>query len=41
MVEQEMLSYASVIYGQSLMENAQGNNAMRRQAIEHFLNSAR
>ena len=36
-----MLCYASVLYGQSLMENAQGNNSVRRQAIEQFLNSAR
>ncbi len=36
-----MLGYTSVLYGQSLMENSKGNNAMRRQAIEQFVSSAR
>jgi hypothetical protein len=41
LVEQEMLSYASGILGQSLMDNMAGKNAIRREAMEAFLNSAR
>ncbi|XP_064631435.1 cilia- and flagella-associated protein 46-like isoform X3 [Lineus longissimus] len=41
MVEQEMMSIASCLLGQSLMENMLGKNAIRRQAMEAFLNSAR
>ncbi|CAH1785035.1 unnamed protein product [Owenia fusiformis] len=41
MVEQEMLCFASCIQGQSLMENMAGSNAVRRQALAAFLNSAR
>ncbi|RUS85833.1 hypothetical protein EGW08_006385 [Elysia chlorotica] len=40
-VEQEMLSYASVLLGQSLVENMKGKNSLRREAIEAFLNSAK
>ena len=36
-----MLSYASGILGQSLMDNMAGKNAIRREAMEAFLNSAR
>ena len=39
-VEQEMLSYAACIYGQSLIENTQGKNSIRRKAMEQFLASA-
>ncbi|XP_060072788.1 cilia- and flagella-associated protein 46-like [Ylistrum balloti] len=41
MVEQEMLSYASGLLGQSLVDNMAGKNAIRREAMEAFLNSAR
>ncbi|OWF46298.1 Tetratricopeptide repeat protein 40 [Mizuhopecten yessoensis] len=41
MVEQEMLSYASGLLGQSLVDNMAGKNAVRREAMEAFLNSAR
>ena len=40
-VEQEMLSYASGVLGQSLIDNMSGKNAIRREALEAFLNSAR
>ncbi len=40
-VSQEMLSYAALLRGQSLSLNSHGKNAMRRQAMEQFLNSAR
>jgi len=36
-----MMSYASGIQGQSLIENMAGKNAVRREAMEAFLNSAR
>ena len=36
-----MLSYASGILGQSLVENMGGKNAIRREALEAFLKSAR
>ena len=39
-VEQEMLSYASCLYGQSLAQNCQGKNAIRRNAMKQFLQSA-
>ncbi|XP_077992013.1 cilia- and flagella-associated protein 46-like isoform X2 [Glandiceps talaboti] len=41
MVQQEMLSYASCLMGQSLMDNMQGKNAVRRAALEAFVNAAR
>lgn len=41
MVEQEMLSYSSGILGQSLVDNMGGKNAIRREALTAFLNSAR
>ncbi|CAH1258233.1 CFAP46 [Branchiostoma lanceolatum] len=41
MVEAEMLSYSSDIMGLSLVENMAGNNAIRRSALEAFLNAAR
>ncbi|XP_019625575.1 PREDICTED: cilia- and flagella-associated protein 46-like [Branchiostoma belcheri] len=41
MVEAEMLSYSSDILGMSLVENMAGNNAIRRSALEAFLNAAR
>lgn len=41
MVEQEMLSYASNLYGQSLIDNTKGKNSVRRQAMVQFLSSAR
>ena len=41
LVEQEMLSYASSLYGRSLIENTQGKNSIRRQAMMQFLGSAR
>ncbi|XP_071090002.1 cilia- and flagella-associated protein 46-like [Haliotis cracherodii] len=41
MVEQEMLSYASGLQGQSLIENMGGKNLLRREAMEAFLNSSR
>ncbi|XP_076434592.1 cilia- and flagella-associated protein 46-like isoform X2 [Babylonia areolata] len=41
MVEQEMLSYASVLQGQSLILNMAGKNSMRREAMEAFFNSCR
>ena len=40
-VEQEMLSYSSVLLGQSLVENMKGKNSLRREAMEAFLNSAK
>ncbi|KAL3864704.1 hypothetical protein ACJMK2_006363 [Sinanodonta woodiana] len=40
MVEQEMMSYASGIQGQSLVDNMSGKNSVRREALEAFLNSA-
>ncbi|GFO25849.1 cilia- and flagella-associated protein 46-like [Plakobranchus ocellatus] len=40
-VEQEMLSYSSVLLGQSLVENMRGKNSLRREAMEAFLNSAK
>lgn len=40
MVEQEMLCYAACLYGQSLVLNTQGKNAVRRQAMKQFLTSA-
>lgn len=36
-----MLSYASGVLGQSLIDNMSGKNAIRREALEAFLNSAR
>ena len=39
-VEQEMLSYASCLYGQSLAQNCQGKNAIRRAAMKQFISSA-
>ncbi|KAK7109057.1 hypothetical protein V1264_013170 [Littorina saxatilis] len=41
MVEQEMLSYASVLHGHSLINNMAGKNSMRREAMAAFLNSCR
>ena len=41
MVEQELLSQASSLYGQSLVENTQGKNAVRRHGMQQFLESAR
>ncbi|KAK7482059.1 hypothetical protein BaRGS_00026751 [Batillaria attramentaria] len=41
MVEQEMLSFASCLQGQSLIDNMAGKNSMRREAMESFLNAAR
>ncbi|GFS07539.1 cilia- and flagella-associated protein 46 [Elysia marginata] len=40
-VEQEMLSYSSVLLGQSLVDNMKGKNSLRREALEAFLNSAK
>ena len=40
-VEQEMLSYASCLLGQSLVENMKGKNSLRREAMEAFLNSTK
>ncbi|XP_041347195.1 cilia- and flagella-associated protein 46-like, partial [Gigantopelta aegis] len=40
MVEQEMLSYASGLQGQSLIDNMGGKNAVRREAMGAFLYSA-
>ena len=40
MVEQEMLSYAACLHGQSLVLNTQGKNAIRRHAMQQFLTSA-
>nr|KAG5695793.1 hypothetical protein BaRGS_013391 [Batillaria attramentaria] len=40
MVEQEMLSFASCLQGQSLIDNMAGKNSMRREAMESFLNAA-
>ncbi|CAL1538602.1 unnamed protein product [Lymnaea stagnalis] len=37
----EMLSYANLILGQSLIENMKGRNSIRREAIEAFVISAR
>ncbi|XP_022091640.1 cilia- and flagella-associated protein 46-like isoform X3 [Acanthaster planci] len=41
MVYNEMLSYSSRILGQSLIFNMQGKNAIRRSALDAFLNAAR
>ncbi|XP_060585472.1 cilia- and flagella-associated protein 46-like isoform X2 [Ruditapes philippinarum] len=41
MVEFEMLSYSSGILGQSLVDNMGGKNAIRREALSAFLDSAR
>ncbi|KAL4232411.1 Cilia and flagella associated protein 46 [Mactra antiquata] len=41
MVEFEMLSYSSGILGQSLVDNMGGKNAVRREALSAFLDSAR
>ncbi|XP_053406399.1 cilia- and flagella-associated protein 46-like [Mercenaria mercenaria] len=41
MVEFEMLSYSSGILGQSLVDNMGGKNAIRRESLSAFLNSAR
>ncbi|XP_070541399.1 cilia- and flagella-associated protein 46-like isoform X2 [Ptychodera flava] len=41
MVYQEMLSYASCLQGQSLMDNMQGKSVVRRAALEAFVNAAR
>ncbi|XP_052228420.1 cilia- and flagella-associated protein 46-like isoform X3 [Dreissena polymorpha] len=41
MVEFEMLSFSSGILGQSLVDNMGGKNAIRREALSAFLNSAR
>lgn len=41
MVEQEMLSYASVLKGQSLMNNMAGKNSVRHEAMEAFMTSCR
>lgn len=40
-VEQEMLYYASVVMGQSLMKNMQGKNEIRRDALVCFVNACR
>ncbi|XP_072177207.1 cilia- and flagella-associated protein 46-like [Diadema setosum] len=41
MVWYEMLSYASCVLGQSHVRSMEGNNAVRRAAMEAFLHSAR
>ncbi|XP_052771669.1 cilia- and flagella-associated protein 46-like isoform X4 [Mya arenaria] len=41
MVENEMLSFSSGLLGQSLVDNMGGKNAIRREALSAFLNSAR
>ena len=40
-VEQEMLYYASVVMGQSLMRNMMGKNEIRRDALIYFVNACR
>jgi len=41
MVEYEMLGFSSGLLGQSLIDNMAGKNAIRREALSAFLNSAR
>ena len=41
MVWYEMLSYATCVLGQSHIRSMDGNNAVRRAAMEAFLHSAR
>lgn len=40
MVKQEMLAYASILQGQSLVDNMGGKHSLRRDAMEAFLGGA-